>query len=104
MKFEKDNSANRLTAKMVTDKKKADHERDLAQKKALKKKEEEAKKLQKVRVPFVKRRMAYPDVREQLDMLWHDMEQGHIKIDKNRANTWYQTIKTVKSTNPLPDK
>lgn len=40
------------------------------------------------------RRNAYPDIRDQLDMLYHDL--------KNSTNTWEQAIDKVKSDYPKP--
>jgi hypothetical protein len=36
----------------------------------------------------------YPDIGEQLDMLWHDMENG--------TTTWRDTIRAIKEANPKP--
>tara|TARA_Y100000817_G_C16503008_1_gene387688 strand:- start:71 stop:478 length:408 start_codon:yes stop_codon:yes gene_type:complete len=47
------------------------------------------------------RQYAYAPVDVQLDMLWHDMDQGYIKVDKKRANTWYQHVKSVKDAYSL---
>tara|TARA_R100000808_G_scaffold7063_1_gene20757 strand:- start:317 stop:673 length:357 start_codon:yes stop_codon:yes gene_type:complete len=40
----------------------------------------------------------YPELGEQLDMLWHDMTSG--KGDKN--GEWYKAISKVKSDHPKP--
>jgi len=42
-----------------------------------------------------KRRVAYPSVQEQLDMLYHDMVNG--------TETWVQEIEKVKQQYPQPD-
>ena len=41
----------------------------------------------------------YLSVAEQLDMLWHDIDEG--KLDKN--GEWYKAIKKVKDDNPKPE-
>ena len=41
----------------------------------------------------------YPDVKEQLDMLYHD-----IKEDNLNNGRWIQTITAIKESNPKPDK
>ena len=45
-----------------------------------------------------KRASAYPELKEQLDMLYHDMTAG--KGDK--TGDWYTAIAKVKSDNPKP--
>ncbi len=42
---------------------------------------------------------AYLSIAEQLDMLWHDIDEG--KLDKN--GEWYKAIKKVKDDNPKPE-
>ena len=49
------------------------------------------------------RSFLYRPLNEQLDMLWHDINEGKIQADTTSANTWYQHIKTVKESRPLPD-
>ena len=44
------------------------------------------------------RALAYPDWREQLDLLYHDMTAG--KGDK--TGEWYKALKKVKDDNPKP--
>lgn len=41
---------------------------------------------------------AYPDLAEQLDLLWHSINEG--TLDKTSA--FYTTIKEVKESNPKP--
>ena len=41
---------------------------------------------------------SYPKIEEQLDKLWHDIDQG--KLDKN--GEFYKYIKNVKDTFPKP--
>tara|TARA_R110000824_G_scaffold49838_23_gene139723 strand:+ start:3686 stop:3898 length:213 start_codon:yes stop_codon:yes gene_type:complete len=36
----------------------------------------------------------------QLDMLWHDIDNGHISANTTAANTWYQTIKEIRDKFP----
>ena len=45
-----------------------------------------------------KRRDQYPPITEQLDMLWHAMDQGEIA----KATVWYDAVKEVKDANPKP--
>jgi hypothetical protein len=45
-----------------------------------------------------KRRSEYPDIAEQLDMLWHAMDDGTIP----RIEPMYSQIKAVKDGNPKP--
>tara|TARA_Y100001960_G_C14335126_1_gene661968 strand:- start:95 stop:448 length:354 start_codon:yes stop_codon:yes gene_type:complete len=44
----------------------------------------------------VSRFIAYPDIKEQLDKLFHDIDDG--KLDK--TGTFYTAIKAVKDANP----
>ena len=44
----------------------------------------------------VSRFMAYPDIKEQLDKLFHDIDDG--KLDK--TGTFYTALKAVKDANP----
>ena len=46
-------------------------------------------------VIFSKRKIEYLSWREQLDKLWHDIDDG--KLDK--TGSWYTHIKTVKDAN-----
>ena len=41
----------------------------------------------------------YPDIREQLDLLYHDMTAG--KGDK--TGEWYKAVNKVKTDNPKPE-
>ena len=43
------------------------------------------------------RQSAYPNVTDQLDMLWHMMDQG---IIPGKGSNWYNTILTVKNQYP----
>jgi hypothetical protein len=42
----------------------------------------------------------YGRLHDQLDMLWHDIDNGKIQADTTSANTWYQHIKEVKIDHP----
>ncbi len=44
----------------------------------------------------VSRFIAYPDIKEQLDKLFHDIDEG--KLDK--TGTFYTALKAVKDANP----
>ena len=46
-----------------------------------------------------KRKSEYPDLAEQLDMLWHAMNDGLLPND----NKFYEAIKAVKDNNPKPE-
>lgn len=51
--------------------------------------------------PVGVRQASYPPIAEQLDMIWHDMDNGIIKIDKRRKDTWYSIIKKTKEETPV---
>ena len=40
----------------------------------------------------------YKDIREQLDLLWHDIDAGKFG-DTAKTGTWYTHIKSVKDAN-----
>jgi hypothetical protein len=44
------------------------------------------------------RKKQYPSVNEQLDMLWHAMDDGALP----RVDSFYDAIKAVKDANPKP--
>jgi len=44
------------------------------------------------------RKEAYPDIGEQLDMLWHAIDAGTL----DKTSDFYTTIKAVKDNNPKP--
>ena len=46
-----------------------------------------------------KRANQYPDIAEQLDMLWHAIDTGTLD-DRDHRNKFYSTLKTVKTNNP----
>ena len=43
------------------------------------------------------RRVEYPDIAEQFDKLWHDMEQG---VVPGKDGQWYQSVAAVKDKYP----
>ena len=97
MKFHRENSDNLLTRKMIED---MEAEKVKQEKINQEKQKEKMKKMHEMQ-KYENRRTAYPDIAEQLDMLWHDMNDGKIKMDKRYSNTWFQTIKNIKESNPL---
>lgn len=46
------------------------------------------------------RRVNYPSIQDQLDMLWHMIDQG--VIPGKETSIWYATIKQVKESLPKP--
>lgn len=42
------------------------------------------------------RGQAYPKIEEQLDMLWHAMDEGRAE----KIEPWYSTIKAIKESHP----
>ena len=46
-----------------------------------------------------KRKEEYPDLAEQLDLLWHAIDTGTLD-DRDHRNKFYSTLKTVKTNNP----
>lgn len=49
---------------------------------------------------YVQRRVGlYPEITEQLDMLWHAMDADPSK----RLDPFYSSLKVIKETNPKPD-
>ena len=44
------------------------------------------------------RKLAYPKIEEQLDMLWHSIDSGTL----DKTSDFYITLKQVKDTNPKP--
>lgn len=47
------------------------------------------------------RHIAYMPIDYQLDLLWHDMKRGVIKVDQKREDTWFQHVKNVKDNIPI---
>ena len=59
-------------------------------------------KVQPREVPYdLGRRMEYPDVADQLDMLFHDMESG--LVPGKDTSAWYAAVKSVKENHPKPE-
>ena len=48
----------------------------------------------------VARQHLYPELRNQIDMLWHDIDSG-LFGDAAKTGTFYTTIKQVKDTHPV---
>jgi hypothetical protein len=46
-----------------------------------------------------KRRQEYPKLTEQLDMLWHDMNEDRISGKEN--SKWFDCIKKIKDSYPV---
>ena len=44
---------------------------------------------------------SYPDITEQLDLLWHDIDDGKLG-DIAKTSSFYTTIKNVKDSSPKP--
>ena len=57
------------------------------------------KKFEKITEWSNDRRAAYMDIRDQLDMLYHDMKNDKLDTD----GEWYKAVKKVKDDNPKPD-
>lgn len=47
------------------------------------------------------RYVQYPDVREQLDQLYHDMKDGKLGVGAT-TGSWYVGISSIKTANPKP--
>ncbi len=56
----------------------------------------EAKKYQRDRAD------AYPELREQLDLLWHAIDGGKFNV-KSKETDFYKKLKAVKDANPKPE-
>lgn len=46
------------------------------------------------------RHNAYPSIKEQLDMLWHAIEDGNFTNTKMKDTDFYKKLKEVKDNNP----
>ena len=44
---------------------------------------------------------SYPGIAEQLDLLWHDIDDGKLGDDA-KTSSFYMTIKNVKDSSPKP--
>jgi hypothetical protein len=49
------------------------------------------------------RRRAYPDIGEQLDLLWHAIDAGNFG-EPAKTSSFYTTLQTVKTNNPAPSE
>ena len=98
MKFQKDNADTALTKEMLLEQKKKAEE----MKKLQEEQQKQMKEMRKMQEKLQARLQAYGSISDQLDMLWHDMDEGRIKIDKKDKNTWYHKIKIAKENNPSP--
>jgi hypothetical protein len=99
MKFQKDNSNVALTQQMKDEvaakerKEKEEKEEEIRQHQKIQEKEVTfADQLGQVRF----REYLYGPIGMQLDMLWHDMDEGRIYADTTSENTWYSHIKKIK--------
>ena len=45
---------------------------------------------------------AYPDLKEQLDLLWHAIDDGKFNV-KSKETDFYKKLKAVKDANPKPE-
>ena len=57
------------------------------------------KKFDKISEWSNNRKKDYEDIRDQLDMLYHDMKNDKLNTD----GEWYKAIKKVKDDNPKPN-
>ena len=48
------------------------------------------------------RAIAYPSIRDQLDMLWHAIDVGDWTAVKVKTTSFYTELKAVKDANPKP--
>ena len=49
-----------------------------------------------------KRRVSYPSIGDQLDMLWHAVDTGDWTAAKVKTTEFYTALKAVKDANPKP--
>ena len=45
---------------------------------------------------------SYPDLKEQLDLLWHAIDDGKFNV-KSKDTDFYKKLKAVKDANPKPE-
>lgn len=109
MKFQKDNINTALTQEIKDAHAKKIKDQQEAEEKSRREAAEKVQRRMKVNLdykratePMQRRIESYPPINEQLDMLFHDMESGAIKVDK-RKDSWYKTIKKIKESTPLPE-
>jgi len=108
MKFMRDNSEIALTKEY---KEQLEREKREAEEKLQKEREEVERlknefsglqrKYDAIMQNLTKRQFEYMPIDYQLDLLWHDMNRGVIKVDRKRKDTWYNHVKEVKEKNPL---
>ena len=48
------------------------------------------------------RARAYPELKEQLDLLWHAIDGGKFNV-KSKDTDFYKKLKAVKDANPKPE-
>lgn len=48
------------------------------------------------------RSQAYPSIEEQLDLLWHAIDDGKFNV-KSKDTDFYKKLKAVKDANPKPE-
>ena len=104
MKFQKDNSGVVFTQKMKDDiiaKEEVKEEAKEEAKLFVAKQEEVGNKIKEIMKPVIDRIHKYGALTDQLDTLWHDIDEERIQADKTSANSWYMSIKTVKDENPI---
>ena len=103
MKFQKDNVNISLTQE---DKEQIQREKEELERQL----EEQKKETERVKQEYIRlnqeyfeiaeklehRQIAYMPIDYQLDLLWHDMKRGVIKVDQKREDTWFQHVKNVK--------
>jgi len=110
MKFQKDNVNVALTQEMKDAAIKAEEDRINAIREKEEKEEKYRARLFELEVDyhqkieaFERREYAYGPIAVQLDMLWHDMDNGIIKVDKRKKGSWYKHIKQIKDEFPLSE-
>jgi len=103
MKFQKDNVNISLTQE---DKEQIQREKEELERQL----EEQKRETERVKQEYIRlnqeyfeiaeklehRQIAYMPIDYQLDLLWHDMKRGVIKVDQKREDTWFQHVKNVK--------
>lgn len=48
------------------------------------------------------RETSYPEIKEQLDLLWHAIDDGKFNV-KSKDTDFYKKLKAVKDANPKPE-
>jgi len=108
MKFQKDNVNISLTQE---DKEQIQREKEELERQL----EEQKRETERVKQEYIRlnqeyfeiaeklehRQIAYMPIDYQLDLLWHDMKRGVIKVDQKREDTWFQHVKNVKDNIPI---